>query len=553
MKCLHVIHDIGLVVLLFALLNIIAAHLEAADVATIKPDVRSGFSNAGWKYDRYKNLASLDANKRMTVADLKGPGIIRHIHTTRHQPKDLAARGVVLEIWFDDADRPAVMSPLADFFGDGCNGSGKNFTSKHIECAPWSYNCYFPMPFAKRARVVLRNDTNKNLMNYSYVEWENLPKWDDSLGYFHATYRRKCLQLTKETRECFFEVHGTGHVLGRQYSVITNEPLFRKYNFVMEGNNEIDIDGRERQLDYLGTEDSFTFSWGFRETFAGLRAGMALVEVGDLNRLSMYRFHDHMPIRFTNSLRWSISWRNETYFTQNPKWPEAVKNDGCWVDYATVYYWYQKKPGGYKHEKLNSLEKRSSPLLRSSRKPVDIDPLFDTLDVDKELANAFSTEKDLERVRVVDAFAGTHPFWIDEPKTVGGHPGNPNPGKKGILALHAKSERKPCLLLRKVTLPEGGKPALRIVVSGDPYERPGKSDFLLQAGVHDGGNTTWFKQEVIKAGTPPSEKNWHTLEYPLEKWAGKTVGLAVMVSYGGPNGVYNEEAFVDEFSVLRSR
>ena len=76
-------------------------------------------ANSGWKYDRYSELPSLDAKTEMTVADLKGPGIIRHIHITRHVPEVLASRGVVLEVWFDDAELPAVLCPLADFFGDG--------------------------------------------------------------------------------------------------------------------------------------------------------------------------------------------------------------------------------------------------------------------------------------------------------------------------------------------------------------------------------------------------------------------------------------------------
>mgnify|MGYP001036804281 CR=1 FL=1 len=155
---------------------------QTADVAEIKPDVRTGFSQAGWKYDRYSDLPSLDAHTRMTVADLEGPGIIRYLHVTRHHPEQLASRGVVLEIYFEDAEEPAVACPLADFFGDGCGGESMHFSSKFIECAPWSYNCYFPMPFEERARVVLRNDTDQNLMDYSFVEWENLPEWNDRLG-----------------------------------------------------------------------------------------------------------------------------------------------------------------------------------------------------------------------------------------------------------------------------------------------------------------------------------------------------------------------------------
>lgn len=309
------------------------------DLPIIRKGVRTGFANAGWKYDRYGELKSLDAHTRMVVCDLKGPGIIRHIHTTRHRPADLLARGIVLEVYFDDAKEPAVHSPLADFFGNGCNGRSMDFTSNLIECAPWSYNCYFPMPFRTRAKVILRNDTGKNAMNYSYVEWEPLSEWKPDLGYFHATYRRNAFQLTKDTDEVLFHVKGAGHLLGRQFSIVTDEPLFGNFQFVVEGNNEVDVDGRQRALDYLGTEDSFTFSWGFRNTFAGLRAGITLVAKGRTNLLSIYRFHDHMPIRFDNQLRWHINWKHERTFTRRPAWAKAVAGDGCWVDYATVYYW----------------------------------------------------------------------------------------------------------------------------------------------------------------------------------------------------------------------
>ena len=335
-------------------------------LAQIKPQVRTGFANGGWKYDRYKELASLDAHSSITVADLKGPGVITCIHTTRHKPAELFARGIVLEVYFDGEEVPAVMSPLADFFGDGCNGQGTNFSTQNVECAPWSYNCYFPMPFKSAARVVLRNDTDTNAMNYSFVEWEPLPAWKPELGYFHATYQRKAFQLTKDTSELMFTVDGSGHLVGRQYSVVTDEPLFREFGFVMEGNNEVDIDGTERALDYLGTEDSFTFSWGFREPFAGLYAGMTVVRPGPTNFLSIYRFHDHMPIRFDRQLQWRINWREEKLFIVSPEWRKAVAQGGCWVDYATVYYWYQQRPAGFSHAPLAPPQERAKALLHSS-------------------------------------------------------------------------------------------------------------------------------------------------------------------------------------------
>jgi hypothetical protein len=343
--------------------------LTAQDLSRLHPERKTGFANGGWNLDRYKNLEPLKAGARIVVADLKGPGVIRHIHTTRHQPAQLFARGIVLEIWFDDAAEPAVMSPLSDFFGDGSNGGSMDFSTPLVECAPWSYNAYFPMPFARRAQVILRNDTDKDATNYSYVEWERLRRRDTGQGYFHATYRRDLFQLEKDTDHTFIELKGTGHVVGRQFSVATDEPLFRDFNCVMEGNNEIDIDGQDRLIDYLGSEDSFTFSWGFQRTFAGLRAGMPLVEKGDVNRLSIYRFHDAMPIRFARSLRWHINWSQETPFTNGEfgaKWNQALERDGCWIDYAHVHYWYETRPGGYAHAPLAPVAERGKPLLRSN-------------------------------------------------------------------------------------------------------------------------------------------------------------------------------------------
>jgi len=541
------------VVLVLAASSTAPAGEGVPEVALIRRGQPTGFSNAGWKYDRYKNLPSLDAGKRMVVADLKGPGVIRHIHMCRHHPAAECARGIVLEITFDNAKTPAVHCPVADFFGDGCNGAAMDFSSRFIEAAPWSYNAYFPMPFKTRAKVVLRNDTKKNVMDYSYVEWEPLKTWNDKLGYFHATYRRDAFQLTPKTDHLFFHVRGAGHLLGRQYSVVTDEPIFRGFAYVMEGNNEVDVDARQRALDYLGTEDSFTFSWGFQRTFTGLRTAMTLVDKGAPNRLSIFRFHDHLPIRFDKELRWHINWSQERTFTRRKQWPQALGRGGCWVDYAAVHYWYQDTPGGFRHAELRDVAQRAKTLLRSSVDritPADLEAAVKKLPVDGALDNTFAARADLKRVAVLGCYRGTHPFWLDRPTPRGGHPGNPNPGRRGILAVHAAAADAPAYVIRKVALPAGKASTLRAVVSGDPYEFPGKSDFVLRIGVHDGRSIRWAKPRVIDAGRPPSEKNWLTLEHPLADHAGKTVGLILEVRYGGPKGVINEEAFFDEIRVV---
>lgn len=515
---------------------------------TIKKGARQGFANAGWKYDRYKDLASLDARTRMLVADLQGPGIIRHFHTTRHNPADLFARGIVLEIWFDDADTPAVLSPLADFFGDGCNGASMPFSTPLIECAPWSYNCYFPMPFRKRARVYLRNDTARDAVNYSYVEWEPLSRWDPSLGYFHASYARRRIQLTTKTSETFLDIRGSGHIIGRQFSVITDEPGFRDFNDVMEGNNEVDIDGRERAFDYLGSEDSFTFSWGFREPFAGLRAGMPHVKLGTRNELSIYRFHDHMPIRFDKSLIWRINWQHEAgMLTRADDLQRRSDEGGGWVDYATVHYWYQDAPGGYAHTELPAPEWRGNVQPITDR---ELAGMIGAMRPTPEARIDFSTADSLNSVHVVHAWSRTHPFWIDVPETTGGHPGNPNPGRQGVLAMHPAGPTLPGYVLARLSRGTPSAERIRIRVSGDPYEAPGKSDFVLAIGVASNGGITWLTEAVVDAGSPPGSDNWRTIESALPSNLDGPIGIVLRIAYGGTVANLNEEAFIDEIAIV---
>jgi len=106
---------------------------------------------------------------------------------------------------------------------------------------------------------------------------------------------------------------------------------------------------------------------------------MPLVELGENGQpsnLSIYRFHSHMPIRFQRSLRWRINWTQEKHMHRHREFLEgglfkaSSDRGGCWVDYATVFYWYQDAPGGYRHAPLDPPEKRRAVMLRSNLSPV---------------------------------------------------------------------------------------------------------------------------------------------------------------------------------------
>ncbi len=362
------------------------------NLAKKKEGHRIGMQNAGWCYDNYPDLSPLNAGATIELANFQGPGVVTYFHITQHLLKSdgiedflttgkipenalpdtelqrVTSRGLILEIYYNDQKTPGVRCPLADFFADGCSGKAEHFSTPFVEKLVESYVSYLPMPFEKSIRILLHNETPYNCCSYSFVEYEKLPQWDEKLMYFHCTWRQEKFQLTPDTIKPIIYIPGSGHYIGNHYSVSTNEPVFKGFYFIMEGNNEYRIDGeKEPSLDYLGTEDSFGFAWGFRKTFCGLHSGINYVQNEELPlQLSIYRFRDQNPVIFNKSLDLQINWKHE--FTNGRRnyqsmprkivW-QAIDNGGGWVEYTTTHYWYQFSIG-FDHSEMPSYEQRTS-------------------------------------------------------------------------------------------------------------------------------------------------------------------------------------------------
>jgi hypothetical protein len=358
-----------------------------------QPGCRSGMTNAGWAYDSHPELEELTAGKTLVLADIEGPGVVTAIHMLQHiarlefshafidrgeivdpslekETLRCSARGLILEVFYDDAPLPAVRCPLADFYADGCGGKSIYYSTLFVEKLAESYNAYFAMPFRKRIRITLRNETPFDLLHYTTVEYQRLPAWDDSLMYFHCTWRKQAFQLTPDTIQPIITIPGEGQYIGNQLSIYTREPAFKGFFFIMEGNCEYRLDGEARPtFDYLGTEDSYTYSWGFRQATTGLRCGINYLQQDEAPyELSIFRFRDRNAILFSRSLDLTINWAHE--FTWGMKdyqtrprrliW-SAVERGDCRVEYATTHYWYQAA-AGFDHGDLLPYEKRLAPL-----------------------------------------------------------------------------------------------------------------------------------------------------------------------------------------------
>jgi len=108
---------------------------------------------------------TLPAGSVTTIMDFEGPGTITHIWMAVHTH---FYRDVILRMYWDDEETPSVETPIGDFFGcPWCKNI--NIYAIPINVNPsGGLNCYFPMPFRKRARVTVKNRNQRNCRQLFY-------------------------------------------------------------------------------------------------------------------------------------------------------------------------------------------------------------------------------------------------------------------------------------------------------------------------------------------------------------------------------------------------
>lgn len=294
--------------------------------------------NALWG-ENPKEMQFGEGRSKVIIADLKGPGIITMIHFALPQAMKLN-RDTILRIYWDGEKNPSVETPLVDFFCDP-NGVLERVESALVN-KKRGWNCYFPMPFAKSARVEVETD-NPRYPNgswsanpcYSYVIYRTLKSLPPDVGYFHATWRQKTLLLGKEDYKVF-EARGRGQFIG--WNVTIRHVGNPSGGYPVDENVKFYVDGEaEPSIEWQGLEDSFGFSWGFPKqensfAYTGYQPF--------LNGAAAYRFTLNDCISFKKSLRMTVGFgKNEAPFFRE----EFSKSENP-LQISSVAYWYQKEP-----------------------------------------------------------------------------------------------------------------------------------------------------------------------------------------------------------------
>jgi len=303
-------------------------------------------------YDRTggnDDFVKIAPGQTIVLLDTRGPGNITHIWITIASPEKYHLKKIVLRMFWDDEASPSVEVPIGDFFGLGL-GEYFQFESIPLSVAPdKALNCFFPMPFHKRARLTATNEGSENVDAFYFnIDYQSLNKdlSPDTL-YFHAQYRQAApakgwtkdwqsnddlainekKNLDGANNYVWLEAKGQGNFAGVTMSVLQNQD-----GWWGEGDDMFFVDGEQfPSINGTGSEDYFLGAWDFGNRAFSYRLYGAPVKGSELagSRSSAYRFHLDSPIPFTKSLKATIEHGHANH-----------RSD----DFFSVAYWYQKEP-----------------------------------------------------------------------------------------------------------------------------------------------------------------------------------------------------------------
>ncbi|MFQ3549210.1 MAG: glycoside hydrolase family 172 protein [Armatimonadota bacterium] len=289
----------------------------------------------GWKVSP---CITLPPNSKTTIAEIEGPGTIRHIWITVYE---IAYKNCILRMWWDNEDTPSVEVPLGDFFCCG-NGNRTKVNSIPIAVNPsGGFNSYWPMPFKKSAKIEIENEWHEKIEGFFYqVDYELEDSIPDDVAYFHAQWRRCVTTIEYPEHVILDGIKGKGQYVGTYmaWTALSNGWWGEgEIKFYMDGDKEYPT------ICGTGTEDYFGGAWGFygpenrEEAFSTAFLGMPQVEhiVNNVPKYGLYRWHILDPIRFEADLKVTM---------QALGWWPGGEFQPLRDDIASVGYWYQIEP-----------------------------------------------------------------------------------------------------------------------------------------------------------------------------------------------------------------
>jgi hypothetical protein len=238
-----------------------------------------------------------------------------------HNPAYLdadALRSLVIRAYWENQEHPSIECPLGDFMGFAHAKVMSYQSAVHSVGQKAALNIWLPMPFEKRAKVMLTNESKAKITVYYQVDYTIGDVHPKGFGHLHVAFRRENPTILKKDFEILPKRKGVGRFIGTVLGIRTLEGLWWG-----EGEIKIYKDGDTEFPTICGTgsEDYVCLSYGMQQT-PFLYHGCSLNQDGFI---SMYRWHLLAP----------IYWKQECRIT--------IQQIGCCREQETGYGIYERQ------------------------------------------------------------------------------------------------------------------------------------------------------------------------------------------------------------------
>lgn len=251
-------------------------------------------------------------------------------------------RKLILTMNWDGNKKPAVWTPLGDFFGT--TPAINPYKSFPAGMTNEAFYAYWFMPFKESALVQIEN-TGDTVYTFDFeIVLTPLEEPNDKYGRFHAWWHGEVLPVDEDRWPdwTLLETAGKGRYVGTMLHVMNPDGESCKdaagegHAWWGEGDEKFFVDGEKFPSTFgTGTEDYFGYAWGNPAFFEKAFHSQSMT-TGNTAHQSLNRWHISDNIPFQESFKGYI----EKYY------PEI-----CGTRYNSVVYWYLSEDGSHKLNK----------------------------------------------------------------------------------------------------------------------------------------------------------------------------------------------------------
>lgn len=257
----------------------------------------------------------LEPGEKILLADIKGPGTVRHIwmagtvHLTSGTPE--VARSQRLEVFYDGLSEPSISVPILDFFGLPHGRVAEYYSALISANQGRGLNCHIPMPFRHAIRVEFTNESTRHIHLFYQIDYTLERSIPGEPSYLHVSFRRENPTTLRRDFVIAEGFKGPGRFLGCAVGI---RPL--SGGWYGEGEVKIYRDGDRAYPTYCGTGlEDYVGSAGGMERHYGPYSGVPIniptpsadpENSGDPSLVGFYRWHLPDPIMFSEDIRATI-------------------------------------------------------------------------------------------------------------------------------------------------------------------------------------------------------------------------------------------------------